>query len=369
MGRHRGPRRHVFFVGRHRHLVALTDRRLVAWRTPARWRSDAWRARDRRAGPLAAAAGRAPDRPFFQLLATAGDSTVVIELRHRDHAFGARSGRALGRAHAPADAGPTPTAGLSGRDHRWPSSSRSTPAPPGCAPSRSTPPAPVAPYAYREFPQHFPRPGWVEHDPLDIRDAALGTLAEVVAALDGEPVAGIGITNQRETVVVWDRDTGEPLHRALGVAGPPHRGALHRTARRGARAPRARADRPRARPVLQRDQARVVAARGRRPGVARRSRSAPSTRGCCGASPASTRPSRRTRPARCCSTSTRSTGPTSCARLFGVDRRSSPRGAPEQRPLRASPIPSVPPGCACRCAASPATSRPRCSARRASRRA
>jgi len=70
-------------------------------------------------------------------------------------------------------------------------------------------------YAYREFPQHFPQPGWVEHDPIDIRDAALGTLAEVVRALDGEPVAGIGITNQRETVVVWDRDTGEPLHRAL----------------------------------------------------------------------------------------------------------------------------------------------------------
>ena len=70
-------------------------------------------------------------------------------------------------------------------------------------------------YAYREFPQHFPRPGWVEHDPLDIRDAALGTLAEVVTALDGETVAAIGITNQRETVVVWDRDTGEPLHHAL----------------------------------------------------------------------------------------------------------------------------------------------------------
>ncbi len=70
-------------------------------------------------------------------------------------------------------------------------------------------------YAYREFPQHFPQPGWVEHDPIDIRDAALGTLAEVVRTLDGAPVAAIGITNQRETVVVWDRDTGEPLHRAL----------------------------------------------------------------------------------------------------------------------------------------------------------
>ena len=70
-------------------------------------------------------------------------------------------------------------------------------------------------YAYREFAQHFPRPGWVEHDPADIRDAALGTLADVVAQLDGEAVAGIGITNQRETVVAWDRDTGAPLHRAL----------------------------------------------------------------------------------------------------------------------------------------------------------
>jgi glycerol kinase len=70
-------------------------------------------------------------------------------------------------------------------------------------------------FAYREFPQHFPRPGWVEHDPLDIRDAALGTLADVVAELDGEAVAAIGITNQRETVVAWDRATGTPLHRAI----------------------------------------------------------------------------------------------------------------------------------------------------------
>jgi glycerol kinase len=70
-------------------------------------------------------------------------------------------------------------------------------------------------YAYREFAQHFPRPGWVEHDAGDIRDAVTATLAEVVAALDGTGVAAIGITNQRETVVVWDRTTGHPLHRAL----------------------------------------------------------------------------------------------------------------------------------------------------------
>ncbi|HYZ97994.1 MAG TPA: glycerol kinase GlpK, partial [Acidimicrobiales bacterium] len=70
-------------------------------------------------------------------------------------------------------------------------------------------------YAYREFPQHFPRPGWVEHDPVDIWDAATATLSELTARLDGEPVAALGIANQRETVVAWDRRTGAPLHRAL----------------------------------------------------------------------------------------------------------------------------------------------------------
>jgi glycerol kinase len=69
--------------------------------------------------------------------------------------------------------------------------------------------------AQREFPQHFPRPGWVEHDARDIWDAAVRTLTDVVARLDGTPVAAIGITNQRETVVAWDRVTGVPSHRAL----------------------------------------------------------------------------------------------------------------------------------------------------------
>jgi len=69
--------------------------------------------------------------------------------------------------------------------------------------------------AYREFAQHFPRPGWVEHDADDIFDAVRTTLSEVVEGLDGETVVAIGITNQRETVVVWDRTTGRPLHRAI----------------------------------------------------------------------------------------------------------------------------------------------------------
>ncbi|MQA76851.1 MAG: glycerol kinase, partial [Solirubrobacterales bacterium] len=51
--------------------------------------------------------------------------------------------------------------------------------------------------AYREFPQHFPRPGWVEHDPVDIWDATLATLTEVVDTIGRDGVGAIGITNQR----------------------------------------------------------------------------------------------------------------------------------------------------------------------------
>jgi glycerol kinase len=68
--------------------------------------------------------------------------------------------------------------------------------------------------ARREFPQHYPDHGWVEHDPEDIWRDTLATAREALgkAAL---PVAGIGITNQRETVVVWDRASGQPIHRAI----------------------------------------------------------------------------------------------------------------------------------------------------------
>ncbi|HUV10034.1 MAG TPA: glycerol kinase GlpK [Acidimicrobiia bacterium] len=71
--------------------------------------------------------------------------------------------------------------------------------------------------SYREFPQHFPRPGWVEHDPEEIWSATLATLGEVVDQLRNQRVvvAGIGITNQRETTVLWDRTTGAVPHRAI----------------------------------------------------------------------------------------------------------------------------------------------------------
>ncbi len=64
--------------------------------------------------------------------------------------------------------------------------------------------------SYREFPQHFPRPGWVEHDATQIWDAVVDVLGEVGAAVRdaGQAVAALGITNQRETVVAWDRRTG-----------------------------------------------------------------------------------------------------------------------------------------------------------------
>src|SRR5205814_167026 len=71
--------------------------------------------------------------------------------------------------------------------------------------------------AYREFTQHFPAPGWVEHDAEEIWEVSLAVARQ---ALDEAGVApgdlgGIGITNQRETVVAWDRRTGRPLHRAI----------------------------------------------------------------------------------------------------------------------------------------------------------
>ncbi len=72
-------------------------------------------------------------------------------------------------------------------------------------------------WSYREFPQYFPRPGWVEHDATEIWAAVETTLSELRSSLDAEgvSVAAIGITDQRETTVVWDRSTGRPLHRAI----------------------------------------------------------------------------------------------------------------------------------------------------------
>jgi glycerol kinase len=69
--------------------------------------------------------------------------------------------------------------------------------------------------AYREFTQHFPQPGWVEHDATEIWDAVAATLVDVVDRAGREHVAAIGITNQRETVVAWDRTSGKPYGTAI----------------------------------------------------------------------------------------------------------------------------------------------------------
>src|SRR5438105_12845067 len=71
--------------------------------------------------------------------------------------------------------------------------------------------------AQKEFAQHYPRPGWVEHDPREIWSAQLGVAVEALgrAGIKPDEIAALGITNQRETTVVWDRQTGEPVCNAI----------------------------------------------------------------------------------------------------------------------------------------------------------
>jgi glycerol kinase len=77
--------------------------------------------------------------------------------------------------------------------------------------------AEVTDVAYRELTQHYPRPGWVEHDPLEIWGAVVATLAELGARLSerGDAVVAAGLTNQRETLVAFDRGSGQPLYNAI----------------------------------------------------------------------------------------------------------------------------------------------------------
>ncbi|MDO9135277.1 FGGY family carbohydrate kinase, partial [Hydrogenophaga sp.] len=75
----------------------------------------------------------------------------------------------------------------------------------------------VVTMAQREFPQIYPQPGWVEHDPRDLWTTQLETAREALkqANLRAEQIAAVGITNQRETTVVWNRKTGEPVCNAI----------------------------------------------------------------------------------------------------------------------------------------------------------
>ena len=71
--------------------------------------------------------------------------------------------------------------------------------------------------AQKEFPQLFPKPGWVEHNPSDIWSSEAAVIAEAITkmGINGKNIAGIGITNQRETTIVWDAETGEPVYNAI----------------------------------------------------------------------------------------------------------------------------------------------------------
>ena len=69
----------------------------------------------------------------------------------------------------------------------------------------------------REFPQIFPKPGWVEHDPMEIWSSQISVAAEAMSKIGAKPeeIAAIGITNQRETAIVWDKATGKPVYNAI----------------------------------------------------------------------------------------------------------------------------------------------------------
>ena len=71
--------------------------------------------------------------------------------------------------------------------------------------------------AQREFNQIYPKPGYVEHNPMEIWSSQLGVAIEAMAMVNAKPedIAGIGITNQRETTIVWDKNTGTPIYNAI----------------------------------------------------------------------------------------------------------------------------------------------------------
>ena len=99
----------------------------------------------------------------------------------------------------------------------------------------------------RPFPQIYPQPGWVEHDPQDILSSQLGALTELIMSsnVDTAEIDSIGITNQRETTIVWDRATGEPIMNAI-VWQCRRTGAHGARPSRATRRPRPRSPRARA---------------------------------------------------------------------------------------------------------------------------
>ncbi len=180
--------------------------------------------------------------------------------------------------------------------------------------------------AYREFDQHFPQPGWVEHDAAEIWEVTRAVAGEALADAGVRPgeLAAVGITNQRETVCVWDPATGRAAASGDRLAGPAHGGALRAAARGGARGVDPGAHRAGARPVLLGDEDRVAAGATSRACASARARagrcSGRSIRGCSSSSRASTSPTPRTRRARCSTTSRAGRWDPELLELFGVPR-------------------------------------------------
>ena len=109
--------------------------------------------------------------------------------------------------------------------------------------------------------QIFPKPGWVEHDPKEIWQSQLATAREAIAKSGVAPsaIAAIGITNQRETTIVWSRATGEPIGNAIVWQGPAHRSRLRSAQAARPRATLSRQDRPRPRCLFLGHQTRLAA--------------------------------------------------------------------------------------------------------------
>ncbi len=219
--------------------------------------------------------------------------------------------------------------------------------------------------AQEEFPQGFPQPGWVEHDPQDLLRTSLSTARIAMARAEeaGFQVAALGIANQRETALVWDRRTGAPIHPAIVWQDRRTAGPARTLKRDGRRAAGAGARRPAARPLFLGHQGRpgcstTSRAPGRGPSAAN-SPSARSTASCCGTSRAGrcTRPTPPTRPARRSTTSAAAPGTRSCAGCSACPRRCC-RRCGTARPSSAPPRPATS-AAPCRCAASRATSRRR----------
>ena len=150
----------------------------------------------------------------------------------------------------------------------WPSIRAPRPRAPSCFAADIS----IAASAQQEFPQHFPASGWVEHEPEDIWTSTVATCREALkkAGIGAKDIAAIGITNQRETTVVWDRATGTGGASRHRLAGPPHRRHLRQTEGRRPRAGDLGQNRPDHRSLFLRHQSRLdPRSRPRRAGAGR----------------------------------------------------------------------------------------------------